>query len=333
MKTPKICCLLTAIALAQSSLFGVSTDPVGFVSISVPAASDAALGAPLSRASEFKGVVQSISGSVITIAGSPNWNSNQFVYVAGVQSKTYFLQIDSESKEGLVLPITGNGSNTLTVEVPAQDDLSGILTVANDGNGSQVSIIPYWTPKSLIGNVTAGTQLLRYPSSTPGTNLAPIAYAYNGTNWRLSGNTVDDVVLLPNEGFVIRNNSTLAQTISITGSVPMTGYRVRLYTLLAGSAQDQRIFYNSPIPEAIGSAFTGVGLTAGDRILAFDNSSVGKNKSPVEQLVWNGTQWRKDGVNVSTTYMLQPGTSYIFRKAQSASPSSSLVTDLQSYLQ
>jgi uncharacterized protein (TIGR02597 family) len=327
--------LATIYAMALSSAMAATTAPVGFVSVTVPANSDVALGAPLGRASEFQGVIQTISGSTVAFSGTPNFASNGFVYAAGVQRKTYFLRIDTGTKEGLILPIIANGSGSVDVAVPAGEDLTGINTAASNGTGDQVSIAPYWTPGTLITGVLPGTQLLRYSSNTPGTNLAPtLAYAFNGTNWRYNGNNIDDEVIQPFEGITLRNNSTtLAQTISITGAVPMTGFRIRLYTLASATAQDQRIFYNSPIPEAIGSVFSGPGLVAGDRLLAFDNSASGKNKAPIEQVVWNGTQWRKDGTNVSASYFLQPGVSYIYRKNQTVSPTAVLVSDLQSYLQ
>jgi uncharacterized protein (TIGR02597 family) len=328
--------LATLTALAVSSAMAATTDPVGFVSVTVPAASDAALGAPLGRASEFQGVIQSIAGNTITLAGTPNFAANAFVYSAGVQAKTYYLRIDSDTKEGLILPITGNGTASVDITIPAGEDLTGVLTNAANGTGSSVSIAPYWTPSTLITGVLTGTQILRYPTSTTGTNLAPsITYVFNGTNWLQGVTVVNDVIFQTGEGFTLRNNSTtVAQTISITGSVPMSAHRIRLRTLAASASQDQRIFYNSPIPETIGNVFAPAALAAGDRLLAFNNAASGKNKSPTDNLVWSGTAWLQGATNVTTTYQLQPGSSYIFRKNQTGASAASVVwNDLQSYLQ
>jgi uncharacterized protein (TIGR02597 family) len=328
--------LATLTALAVSSAMAATTDPVGFVSVTVPAASDASLGAPLGRASEFQGVIQSIAGNTITMAGTPNFAANAFVYSAGVQAKTYFLRIDSDTKEGLILPITANGTASVDVTVPAGEDLTGVLTNAANVTGSSVSIAPYWTPSTLITGVLTGTQLLRYPTNVAGTNLSSAStYVFNGTNWLQGVTNVNDVVFGPYEGFVLRNNSTTTpQTISITGSVPMTGTRNRLYTLAASTSQDLRIFYNSPIPEFIGSVFNPTALATGDRLLAFDNAAAGKNKAAAATLIWNGTAWLQGVTNVSATYQLQPGSSYVFRKAQTGASAASVVwTDLQSYLQ
>ncbi len=327
-----------ALSIPAGLLAQVYTPPVGYVTLTVPANSDAAIGAPLERAAEFQGVVQVISGNVITVAGQPGWTTNQFVYQAGVQSKTYYLRIDSDSKEGLTLPITANDSSSVTVTVPAGEDLTGILTnaVEGNGNGSTISIAPYWTPASLVSGVLPGTQLLRYPTNTPGTNLSPSSiYVFSGTNWLQATTVVNDVTFRIGEGIVLRNNSTTAaQSISITGAVPMTAHRTRLFTLAPNTAQDQRIFFNSPVPEAIGNVFPGSSLAPGDRLFAFDNGSTGKNKSPAVNLVWTGSAWLQGTTNVTTTYMLQPGNSYLFRKNQTgASPASLVWSRLQSYLQ
>ena len=59
----------------------------------------------------------------------PGWPTNQFVYVAGSQPKTYFVLIGSgetsNPKEGHTSPITGNDSNSLTVDTSG-DSPSGI---------------------------------------------------------------------------------------------------------------------------------------------------------------------------------------------------------------
>ncbi|MBL9114285.1 MAG: TIGR02597 family protein [Verrucomicrobiaceae bacterium] len=338
MKTNIGTLLLTAVVALPAMIQAqpVYTPPVGFVSVTIPANSDAAIGAPLSRADEFVGVVESISSNVITLAGTPNFTVNQFVYASGTQPKTYFLRVDSDTKEGMILKVESNTANSVTVTIPAGESLAGILTNAVDNTGSAVSISPYWTPSTLVTGVLAGTQILRYPTNVAGTNLATSStYTFNGTNWLQGVTNVNDLTFNPGEGFTLRNNSTTTQqTISITGAVPMTGVRSRFYTLAANTTQDQRIFYNSPVPEVIGNVFPPAALVAGDRLLAFNNAATGKNKSASTTLIWNGTNWLQGVTVVTTTYQLQPGTSYVFRKNQTgANPTSVVWSDLQSYLQ
>ncbi len=332
MKTSKLLALLSTLAL--SSTFAAETDPVGYVSVAVPANSDVALGAPLGRPTEFQGVIQSISGSTITVSGTPGWTANQFVYASGTQSKTYFLRVDSGSKEGLILPIVSNGVSELTVTIPAEENLTGINTVAADGSGEQVSIAPYWTVGTLFSGAIAGTQMLVTQGNVAGINLPSTTYTYNGTNWLRGATPANDDILLVGQGVTVRNNNTTTPlTLAITGAVPMTAHRMRLATLAGNTRQDIRIFYNSPVPEVIGNAFNANALLPGDQLLYVDNSASGKNK-PATTLVWNGTNWLQGATPVTTTFTLQPGHSYIFRKNQTGgAPSSVTWSDLQSYLQ
>ncbi len=310
----------------------VTTDPVGFVSITVLAKSDASLGVPLARPNEFQGVVQSISGNVITLAGTPGWTASQFVYVAGTQPKTYFARIDSGANEGLIATITANDTSSVTVTVPTGDSLSGILTNAANGTGDTISIAPYWTLGTLIPGAAAGTQVLLYSTTQAGINLSASAiYFSNGTDWYQNATLSDDVILVASQGFTLRNNTVNPITFSITGSVPMATNRLVVGTLAASKQQDQRIFFNSPVPEYVGN--TGLGTSPGDQLLIFNNSLSGENQSANVILVWTGSKWNNGGTDVTNTYQLQPGSSYVLRKAPSASPSTVVTSHLQSYLQ
>ena len=334
--------LLTAAAILAASLSSqaqsVVTDPVGFVSVTVPAASDAALGAPLGRANEYQGVIQSVSGTTgsvqVTVAGTPGWLASQFLYVSGSQPKNYYARIDTGLREGLIGQITANDTTSVTITVPTGDDLVGVKTNAVDGTGDSISIAPYWTLGTLVpaSGVAAGTQILTYPTATAGINLsAQTIYFSTGTAWSTAGTASDDVIIPPMVGFTLRNNSASPVTISITGSVPMATNRSVVRTLLASKQQDQRIFFNSPVPEYIGNS--GLGSTAGDQLLVFDNSASGKNKSASVILVWTGANWSNAGTNVSNLFQLQPGTSYVLRKAPAATPGTTVTAHLQSYLQ
>lgn len=328
---------LLCLCMSGALTYGVETDPVGFVSLTVPAASDASLGAPLNRPNEFQGVIQSISGNTITVAGTPNWLSSQFVYASGTQSKTYYLQIDSGAKEGLRLPIAANDASSVTVTIPTGEDLNGISTnqtpIAPFTAGEVVTIAPYWTLSTVISGAFSGAQFLAMPENTPGTNLANITYTFNGTNW-LRGSTIsNDVCLVDYQGLILRNNNaSQAMTVSVTGGVPMAGFRLRLRTLAASTRQDYRFFYNSPVPDTIGNVISPSSVSPGDQLLFSDNNAVGKNKTSTT-LTWNGTNWLQGSTAVTTTFNLQPGWSYVFRKNQTANPSSVVLSKVQGYLQ
>ena len=327
---------VVALAGSLSSQAQVTTDPVGFVSVSVLANSDAAIGVPLARASEFQGVIQSISTNVITVAGTPGWTTSQFLYVQNSQPKTYYARIDSGVREGLIGMITANDASSITITVPTGDDLTGVLTNAVNTTGDSISIAPYWTLATLISGMPNGTNVFTYPTGTAGVNLATAAtYTYNTSigSWFHGGTVADDVILPPMQGITVRNNTASPISISITGSVPMATHRLVVRTLAASSPQDQRIFFNSPVPEYVGN--TGLGVTGGDKLLIIDNTVAGKNKSNSVTLTWNATfgHWFNGGTDVNSTYQLQPGASFILRKASVASPTNYVTAQLQSYLQ
>jgi len=156
-------------ALGQSA----TTDPVGFISDTIPAHSDAALTAPLTRPPVFQGVIASIAGSTITVSGTPNWQATapkQFQRVAGSQPNTYYVQIGNGTKAGMYATISDNGTNSITVTLNGGDSLAGIATEASAGvgNGSKVSIFPFWTPATLFpANWPAGViyRAARFPVS------------------------------------------------------------------------------------------------------------------------------------------------------------------------
>ena len=329
--------LLTAAALLAASLSSqaqsVVTDPVGFVSVTVPAASDAALGAPLGRANEYQGVIQSVSGTTgsvqVTVAGTPGWLASQFLYVSGTQPKTYYARIDTGAREGLIGQITANDTTSVTITVPTGDDLVGVKTNAVDGTGDSISIAPYWTLGTLLPSVPALTKVILYPTDVPGINLSGVQYTFT-TAWKIGSTDKSDTILPPCQGFTVRNVSASPLTISITGSVPMATSRMVVRTLASATSQDQRIFFNSPVPElAINS---GLGVSPNDKLIVIDNSATGQNKAGVSY-TWNGVDWKLGGTIVTSTLTLQPGTSYILRKIQTANPTTAVSTHLQSYLQ
>ena len=112
----------------------------------------------------------------------------------------------------------------------------------------------------------------------------------------------------------------------------MSSHRFGLRLITGGTRQDIRLFYNSPVPETLAAAFgTGAGvLFPGDQLLYIDNATTGKNKVPTI-LVWNGSNWLQGATVVTSTFQLQPGASYLFRK--NSTGSNVVWSDLQGYLQ
>lgn len=354
MKTSKILYSLAAIALAQVSLQAVETNPVGFVSVTVPANSDAILAVPLNRAATFTGVVNAVAGNVITVTGTPGWTANQLIFNgpgdAGTdQLNTYALQLASGAKEGLIGKITAHGTGTnptVTLTLDAGDDLTGILA------GDQFDIMPYWTPSLLAKGVPVGTQILGFQAPNPGINLGNSEqFACSGVDTWEDEFTLNDATHTPinfGTSIILRNNSGTQLSLSFVGNVPMSAHRVRLVTKANNVAQDNAFGFMSPVPESlssIGNPAVVVGqqtanllqipVAVGDQIIGFDNSQSGINKSSSVQYTWTGTAWEDDFTlsEIDYTTKLQPGFGYIFRRAATSTATSVVWARLPSYLQ
>lgn len=341
MKTHLRLILSGALALTVSqghAQTAAVTDPVGFVNVAVPAQSDVAIGAPVHRASVYQGRVKTVGNNTLTVVGSPGWAANAFQFVSGSQTTTYFVRLDSGPREGMWSTITANGANTLTVDL-AGESYSGVRSDDVEGleAGDLISIIPHWTPATLIGTVPNGTQLQLFRPTTGGTNVAPtriISFNATSGNWIVGFNTVaNHDPLFPGEGMVLRNTSTNPITVALTGSVPMTRHRSLVRTLVANTDRDQRVTYQGAVPEKIGAILSG--FTHGDQLLFYNNAATGFNKAPVTILSWRSSdaKWIQGfSTVVSDTFDVVPGTSFTYRKRTTGAPAAFVWQDLPGYL-
>jgi len=184
---------LTAVCISEAQT-PLASDPVGISSNSCLSNSDTFVSVPFTRPPEFIGLIQAISGNVITVIGAPGWTTNQFVYVAGSQPKHYYALIGPSSttdpKEGHIYTVVASGSNTLSVDI-TRDDLTGIPV------NTRIVLIPYWTPATLFPasdqnvSFTPTTSTSSYKTQIqipnyvmPGTNLpvSPLSVFSNNVN-------------------------------------------------------------------------------------------------------------------------------------------------------
>jgi len=326
-------CLCAASLTAQTT---VTTDLVGFTTTSCLGNSDTYLGIPFTRPPEFTGTVQSVSGSTLTINGSPSWTSNRFVYAAGTQPEHYYVLIGNggaaNPKEGHIYTVTSNGSNTLTVNT-SFDNLTGVAANTN------VTLIPYWTPATIFPPSDAGTsftvtespptyktELLIPNTSSAGINLPPTAtyfFINNGANigWRLEGdNSADhgDDPLLPDSYFIVRNSNG-APTLPLTaaGSVLMSKLAVPILTS-ANQQQDNPVTMIRPVDTTLdsnGLAPIDTSFLQGDQLLLFDNTQQQIGKQPGKTYTFNDG-WRLTRDNLDHSKDIIPsGSAMLVRKA------------------
>lgn len=306
----------------------VTTEPVGFTRINCLSNSDTFVGLPFTRLPEFVGTIQSVSGNTIVVSGTP-WTAGQFVYATGTQPKRYYVLVGpagtTNPKEGRTFFITGNSSNTLTLET-TPDELNGIPA------GAQLLVIPYWTLNTVFpasdANVsftatmsTRGfkTEILIPANGATGVNLAysQVYFFSNNVNnstgnigWRVLGdNTADhgDDPLAPGGYFVVRNlNAAPTLPLVSAGAVLTKRLSVPLTAPASGSqGQDKAVSMVRPVDVTLTN--TGLWPADGsfvattntndfkDRLLVYNNAQAALNKAP------SAVYFYSDNVNSSTS--------------------------------
>jgi uncharacterized protein (TIGR02597 family) len=284
--------------------------------------------------------VVSYADNVVTIAlpNSQTWISNQFVYVSGSQSNTYYARFASGALDGSIFPVTANDTNSLTLDLNS-GSLSGV--VAND----LIYLEPYWSLNSVfpagvgvnasptIGN--RNTEILMPDLTSAGINLsAAKIYFFHANIWKQVGQgSVDhgDDIIQPNTPFVVRHNVSTNTTLINAGNAIAANIALELNIPPdASSKQDNYIGLMRPVTlslddsELISSgAFTPSPVPGSrtDELLVFDNTSTAKNKSSSSvYYYWNGA-WRRVGAGgtvVGSDPVFTPGTGIILRKGTNA---------------
>jgi uncharacterized protein (TIGR02597 family) len=308
-------CALCTIAQAQ-----IYSPIVGFNTVTALGNSDTRFSVPLHRSPVYQGLVQSVSGNVITVQGLPGWTSNQFVYSSGSQTNTYYLSVGSGNKEGMYYTVTANSAdsgttNTSTLAVDtAGDTIDGGTGIAN---GASISIIPYWTFATLfpsqqgitttssISGAGLCTRIFIPDLSSAGVNLAASGqyYYYSGTGfggegWRKSSGGFSTIrnndPVSPDVYLIIRQDGVATSSvITATGNVPSGDRRYIVGTISANTEQDNAVAVDIPVPLTLtqsnlfeSGAFTGtasISGVGGDKLFVFNDATAAVNKAAFKQ--------------------------------------------------
>ena len=350
---------LLALATASQAQTTVSSDPVGFNSITALGNSDTRFSVPLHRMHAYQGAVASVSGNVITVSGTP-FTASQYVYAAGTQTDTFYLEFATGAKTGKFYTISANTASTLTLD-PLDlvgDSLNAVVA------GDSFRLIPYWTLSTIFPNQAgvAGTNqisgdspvtdILIPDTKTAGTDLATSTgyFYYTGTSfggagWREIGGSPtakkNDVPISPDSFVIIRQDGVGTNSLVVaTGAVPTNARKYVLGTIEANTDQDNAIAVDVPVGITLtqsnlfqSGAFAGTSLISGDngdQLLVFDNSEVNFDKaSSITYFYYTGTSfggagWRILGgsptAKQDTTVVFQPGNGYVVRKVGTSVP-------------
>lgn len=324
--------ILLPALMASTLVFAVDTaysPPVGGMTLPAAASTDTFVSVALATNAAWVGTVASVSGSDITVTGSPGWSTDTFI-----SPNYHYVRFLGGALQGHYMSIIGNTSGTLTVDA-AGLNLSSLLA------GDKMEIAPYWTLGTLYPASQADTafttttntfarktQLLFFDDTTNGINRSAAAtyYFYNGA-WRKVGQATtisfDNTIVYPDTFFIQRNVTTPTALIHLGRVQP--GY---LSTILTASTVQNDNYVALAFPKDVtldGTGLAASGFTAStntfslkDQLLWFDPSGTGTNRSSTYTYFYYNGAWRRKGESVSVDFgptVLAAGSGFIIRKA------------------
>lgn len=315
--------VVAALLLAMQSKSMAET--TGFSQVSVPANSDVIVSVPFSRDVAASLVVNSVSGSNINVTNTLTPNQYQTLFL---------VRFTSGAATGRWSTISGNGANQLTLANAAV--LTGVVA------GDKFDVLPHQTLDSVFPDSFQGysfrpstsafvrsTEVL-FLSEAVGTNKsAAETYFFLGSanEWRRvgSGLNFDKKVINPQQGFIVRNNSTSTLNLLTFGDV-LENSQVSGLTV-ASQANDVIISTGQPVGVRLGDLNLGgtpafvtsvSAFVRRDELLVFNNAATGRNKSAAVTYFYLGGAtpgWRRVGSgSIVDNDVLPAGSAFIVRK-------------------
>lgn len=305
-------------ALGQSA----ATDPVGFITVNVASGSAASptlslVSPTLLHAIEWQGVIQSISGTTITVSGSP-WAAGQF----GTNGQ-YFVEIASGTSSGAWTDVESSTTSTLTT----LDDLSAFAaagsTIRVRKHTKLVEFLGTTNSAGLQGGVSLAVsdEVIVYDGSNSTTY-----WYYDGSDnqgpagWYDAGyQPAANVVIAPHQGVVVRRKSPAAVSFISMGSVKTgnTFFPIRQGLNVLGTISAKGLTLATS-GLYTGNAGTGVkgatGLSAADEVTIFSGGSstvywyydASDNQGPAG--------WYDSGYQSADSVSITPGSSIVVNR-------------------
>jgi uncharacterized protein (TIGR02597 family) len=370
----------------------VETDPAGFVTVNLAGNSDSYVYIPFKRSSAFVGVAASLGNNgvydpgepftdnspangvydpgeaftdtdnVISLAGTPGFATNQFVYVSGTQPNRYYVFLKAGSRAGMYYSVVSNGTGSIVVDL-AGDDLAAAGAITSN---TTLEVNPFDTLGTIFPNgigvnpsinhsfANRQTEVYLPDLSTAGKNLAlTVSYYYYtgglgaGNGWRKAGAAgvlANDEILPLDSFFVVRHNVSSGTSVTFTGTVQMSQLSTPIGTLVGSTDQDNAVALPFATEMSLADlklyetgAFVGSPSHSftdrKDEVLVWDNTVIGRNKSSNEiYYYYDGTLgagkgWRKAGAAgtlANDAKVTGPNRGIVIRKKASASPTTIL---------
>ena len=250
-----------------SSAQSAFTDPVGFETLTIGSGKIGGVSLPLDNIPAFSGPVSSRTANSIT-------TTNAAFGSLSTAASPYLIRILSGASVGRQFRITANTTDTLTLNTGGAD-LTTLIAV-----GDRYSVHAIQTLASFFGADASDPNkpaINRNADSTLADNVlirgafGYLTYYNDGTKWQLvgGGTTVqNDVVLLPDQGFLLSRRPSNPLTITVTGAVPTTDLKTDL------PANKITIFPNR-FP--VGTTLAGLNLNAVPAWIENDDASLADN--------------------------------------------------------
>ncbi len=220
----------------------VVSDPAGYYGVTHNAGPNA-ISVPLHNFATARGLVDSVSGNMVTMKVNPGWTANAFAPKDGYNQYIMLVRKDASASPGIEgdwWTIASNTSNTLTLNA-GTDVLSSLL-----GSGDQIEVRRLTSMKDLFGtgptlilnkdsdgSAAAGdfskADVIRFISGTSfqapifyhdGTMLPAGYYIEGGNVGPLDGSTI---TVLPGQGFMVfRKAGSSPTTVLVNGQVQVS---------------------------------------------------------------------------------------------------------------
>lgn len=223
----------------------VSTDPVGFITLSVKGTDTSegltAVSVPMLSSSLHSGVIASTAAKTIT-DNNASWATGDFATPDPNNNPSHYIEITNHSdasKVGVIYEVSGSdgGNKTLTLT----EDVAGL-------DGASYSVRKCRTLGGIFGEnneagLTAGSSSAADIIYKVGTDdqgaLAWQIYYYQeapvfagGNGWRQLGKSASadmkDVGIYPDEGIIIKRRSGSDLSVTLTGSVKTSNSRTAI---------------------------------------------------------------------------------------------------------
>lgn len=235
-----LCAVAATLALGQLSLYAqttVATDPVGFVTTSIPGSTSGTSWkiTPVSPVLvQASGVTGTAAGQLTTVSSNQVTVTSAGWAVDSLPSSDGYLLLKSGQQSGLVARITGNTADTLTL-----DTFGVSLSGVGVASGDSFQIVQGDTILSMFGTSDSGVVGGNSSAYNAGTTDRVIVRDASGISrtlyfntqfnqWRRSGSGNDQgtIPISPYAGVFYYRISTAPLSFVTTGAVPTTALKV-----------------------------------------------------------------------------------------------------------